>query len=185
MEVSIERGISGDIIQICNQAVALKDQFASTLPANIQITEWGNAADLVEGRINLLIENGAFGLAIVLILLLLFMGVRSAFWVAAGIPVAILGTFAVMLGLGETINMISLFAVLLSLGVIVDDAIVVAEHGDALSRQGLPADQAAMRGAFVCRGLLWHPPSPPLPPLRPCLSYRANGGDLCWFSPWL
>ena len=41
VEVSIERGISGDIIQIRNQAVALKDQFASTLPANIQIREWG------------------------------------------------------------------------------------------------------------------------------------------------
>lgn len=92
------------------------------------------------------------GLLIVLALLFIFMGARSAFWVAAGIPVAILGTFVVMLGIGETVNMISLFAVLLSLGIIVDDAIVVAEHADALHREGASAQDAAMRGGVRMSG---------------------------------
>ena len=152
MELSLERGITGDSIEIRNQAAGLIDEFKTTLPASLTITEWGNSADLIQGRINLLASNGFWGLVIVMLLLFIFMGARSAFWVAMGIPVAILGTFAVMLGIGETINMISLFAVLLSLGIIVDDAIVVAEHADALNKQGLPAHEAAMRGGIRMSG---------------------------------
>ena len=152
VEVEVVRGVTGDTIEIRNQSNAIVEAFIEDLPANITITEWGNSADLVEGRINLLIKNGIGGLIIVLILLFLFMGARSAIWVAMGIPVAILGTFAVMLGIGETLNMISLFAILLSLGIIVDDAIVVAEHADALNTQGIPAQEAAMRGGIRMSG---------------------------------
>lgn len=152
VDLDILRSASGDSLEIRAVSNALMEEFKSTLPSNIEIIEWGNSAELISSRISLLIKNGAYGMLIVLILLFLFMGARSAFWVAAGIPVAILGTLAVMLGLGQTINMISLFAILLSLGIIVDDAIVVAEHSDALHRQGLNPQEAAMRGGLRMSG---------------------------------
>lgn len=152
VDLDIVRSESGDSLKIHRIATEVKEDFEKSLPDNIKITEWGNSAELIQSRINLLISNGGWGLLIVLGLLFIFMGARSAFWVAAGIPVAILGTLAVMLGLGQTINMISMFAILLSLGIIVDDAIVVAEHADALHRKGLRAQEAAMRGGIRMSG---------------------------------
>ncbi|MEO0752017.1 MAG: efflux RND transporter permease subunit, partial [Pseudomonadota bacterium] len=84
----------------------------------------------------------------VLLLLFLFLNARTAFWVAAGIPVAIMGAISAMYLLGLTINMISLFALIITLGIVVDDAIVVGEHADARARKlrEFPA-QAAERAA--------------------------------------
>ena len=82
-----------------------------------------------------------------LIVLFLFLNWRIAFWVAAGIPVALMATILVMGLTGQTINMISMFALIMMLGIIVDDAIVVAE--DTATRQGLGlrAVEAAEQGA--------------------------------------
>ena len=59
----------------------------------------------------------------------------SAFWVAAGIPVALLTAVALMYVGGLTINVVSLFALIITLGIVVDDAIVVGEHADARYRK--------------------------------------------------
>jgi Cu/Ag efflux pump CusA len=64
------------------------------------------------------------------VLLFLFLNARTAFWVAAGIPVAMLAAIAVMYAAGMSLNMISLFALIITLGIVVDDAIVVGEHAD-------------------------------------------------------
>jgi multidrug efflux pump subunit AcrB len=69
-------------------------------------------------------------LALVVLLLFLFLNARTAFWVAAGIPTAMLAAIALMYAGGLTINMISLFALIITLGIVVDDAIVVGEHAD-------------------------------------------------------
>ena len=59
---------------------------------------------------------------------------RTAFWVAAGIPAAMAAAVALMFVFGITINMISLFALIITLGIVVDDAIVVGEHADFRAR---------------------------------------------------
>ena len=88
------------------------------------------------------------GLGLVLGLLFLFLNARTAIWVAAGIPAALLAAVALMYAVGMTINMISLFALILTLGIIVDDAIVVGEHADYRARKlGEPPLIAAERAA--------------------------------------
>ncbi|MEM6388519.1 MAG: efflux RND transporter permease subunit, partial [Pseudomonadota bacterium] len=74
------------------------------------------------------------------------------FWVAAGIPVAMMATLAIMFAAGLTINMISLFALIITLGIVVDDAIVVGEHADFRARSlgespAVAAESAARRMA--------------------------------------
>ncbi|MDC3181183.1 efflux RND transporter permease subunit [Gammaproteobacteria bacterium] len=83
-------------------------------------------------RMYLIGKNGAAGLILILGLLTLFLNRRYAIWVAAGLPISIFGTIALMYLLNFHISMISLFAVILSLGIIVDDAIVVAEQSASL-----------------------------------------------------
>ncbi|MGB8623808.1 MAG: efflux RND transporter permease subunit, partial [Paracoccaceae bacterium] len=92
-------------------------------------------AEAITGRISILLDNGLLGLGLVLLLLFLFLNARTAFWVAAGIPVAMLTTIALMYAAGLTLNMISLFALIITTGIIVDDAIVVGEHADFRARR--------------------------------------------------
>ena len=95
-----------------------------------------------------MIKNGIGGLLIVTIVLFLFLSARVAFWVAAGIPVAFLATFSVMLISGQSINMISLFGLIMALGIVVDDAIVIGEHAEYLKqKRNLPISEASVLAA--------------------------------------
>ncbi len=90
---------------------------------------------MITGRLEILLDNGLVGLGLVVALLFLFLNARTAFWVAAGIPVAMTAAIAVMYAGGLTLNMISLFALIITLGIVVDDAIVVGEHADFRARR--------------------------------------------------
>ncbi|MBL4862720.1 MAG: efflux RND transporter permease subunit, partial [Crocinitomicaceae bacterium] len=83
---------------------------------------------LLTQRLDMLINNGMLGLGLVLLALTFFMSTRLAFWVAAGIPIAFAGMFAIGAMMGITINMISLFGMILVVGILVDDGIVIAEN---------------------------------------------------------
>ncbi|MEM7731207.1 MAG: efflux RND transporter permease subunit [Pseudomonadota bacterium] len=133
--VRIERSAAGDVLEV--QAIVDKvvADLMSTAPQGIRIEQSQTASEVISDRLNLLIDNGLLGLCLVLLLLFLFLNARTAFWVAAGIPVAIMGAIGAMYVLGITINMISLFALIITLGIIVDDAIVVGEHADARARK--------------------------------------------------
>ena len=123
-------------------------QFRAQLPPGVDMQVYDVRAKYLRDRIRMLLTNGAQGLALVLIVLFLFLNGRIAFWVAVGIPVSVLATMAIMWASGQTINMISLFALILVLGIIVDDAIVVAEHTETLRRRGLRPLLAAEQGAL-------------------------------------
>ncbi|MEM1378741.1 MAG: efflux RND transporter permease subunit, partial [Pseudomonadota bacterium] len=117
-----------------------------TLPANLDLQTYEIRAEALNQRILLLVENGAMGLLIVLVVLFLFLNAWIAFWVAAGIPVALLATIGLMYVFGQTINMFSLFGLIMMLGIIVDDAIVVGEHTDTRLAMGDDPYTAAENG---------------------------------------
>ena len=113
---------------------------AASLPDGITVSAWQDWAYTLRSRTRLLVENALSGLALVFVVLALFMRLRLAFWVAVGIPVSFMGAFALMPALDVTINMISLLAFILVLGIVVDDAIVIAENIDSKQsklKQGL------------------------------------------------
>ncbi|MZR29995.1 efflux RND transporter permease subunit [Sneathiella litorea] len=148
IEISIQRAQSTDALKAEKIVSGYFEREKERWPPELEIKQYDVQAKLIEDRIRLLINNGASGLILVLIILFIFLNVRVAFWVAAGIPVAILATAGVMLLTGQSINMISLFAIIMSLGIIVDDAIVVGEHASYLRSTGLSAVDAAERGAL-------------------------------------
>ena len=94
-------------------------------------------------------SNGFGGLFLVLVVLFVFLNFRVAFWVAMGIPIAIMGALGGMALMGMSLNMISMFAVIMGLGIIVDDAIVIGEHTEMLHRHGLSPEEATMQAAKV------------------------------------
>ncbi|PAV26632.1 acriflavin resistance protein [Tamilnaduibacter salinus] len=118
-----------------------------TLPEGLSLLAYKEQYQYIVERINLLLKNGIGGLILVVSILFLFLNGRIAFWVAAGIPISLMGTLAILWLNGGSINMISLFALIMALGIIVDDAIVVAEDAMTHYQSGERSLQAAEGGA--------------------------------------
>jgi len=123
-------------------------QTHATLAPSINLVVFDEAYSLIQQRIDLLLKNGIGGLILVLLILYIFLNGRVAFWVAIGIPTSFLGALAVLYFLGGSINMISLFGLIMALGIIVDDAIVVAEDALTHYQSGEKSLLAAEGGAL-------------------------------------
>jgi len=123
------------------------DGFVDELPYGVGMHKYNEIWQVVEDQLNLVISNGIAGMVLVLLVLFVFLRTRLALWVAAGIPVSFMGTLAFMGYSDTTINTISLFGFVIAIGIIVDDAIVVAEDAAALESQGLSPEQASRTAA--------------------------------------
>jgi multidrug efflux pump subunit AcrB len=123
------------------------DEIHQTLPPGVIVEIQRDRSTYYRQRVELLLKNGAIGLALVLVVLGLFLEARLAFWVMMGIPISFLGSFLILPSTGVTVNMISLFAYIVALGIVVDDAIVVGENIYHYHQEGMPFHQAAVRGA--------------------------------------
>ncbi|MFC6759001.1 efflux RND transporter permease subunit [Sulfitobacter porphyrae] len=147
VSVRVDRSDGGDAIGIQATVEEVAAELSASLPANVTVELIRTRAEAITGRLDLLIDNGLMGLGLVVLLLFLFLNARTAFWVAAGIPVAMGAAIALMYAGGLTFNMISLFGLIITLGIVVDDAIVVGEYADQRYRAGESALQAAENAA--------------------------------------
>ena len=145
--VNVFRVENEDAVHVADAVAAYCAQRPAWLPENVALTPWFDQSKILKSREELLVKNGLQGFVLVFVILALFLRFKLAFWVAAGIPLAFLGAFAVMPWIGASINMLSLFAFVLVLGIVVDDAIVVGENIFARSRAGLHPRLAAEEGA--------------------------------------
>ncbi|HRG36943.1 MAG TPA: efflux RND transporter permease subunit [Bacteroidia bacterium] len=112
------------------------------LPKEINVTVTGDQSEQTRTTLHDLINTIIIGFVLVTFILMFFMGVTNALFVAASVPLSMFIAFLVMPGLGSlfgfsyTMNMIVLFAFLLALGIVVDDAIVVIENTHRLFENG-------------------------------------------------
>ncbi len=123
------------------------ERFEETMPAGISVSYVSDSTIQIRDSLDVLFSNAVFGLGLLVIILLIFIGVRNAIMTAVGIPLTFALTFIVLDYLGETLNGNTLFALVLVLGLIVDHAIVIVENSYRLQYQeGLSRHDAAIRG---------------------------------------
>ncbi|HLU46823.1 MAG TPA: efflux RND transporter permease subunit, partial [Planctomycetota bacterium] len=134
-------------LDIASQVNAWLESARHRYPDGISLTIWQDDSRILESRLDLMVRNGRMGLILVLVTLALFLRPALALWVAFGIPVAFLGAIWLMPALGSSINLMSLFAFIVVLGIVVDDAIVVAENIYTRVRRGESGVDAAAKGA--------------------------------------
>ena len=134
-------------ISVASALNQITEAYKTELPDDIQLNVWNDGAELLDGRIELLVRNGRVGLILVLIILALFLNLRLSFWVSLGIPISFCGAFLLMPAFDVSINMISLFGLIVTLGMVVDDAIVIGEAAYARMEDGEAPMQAAINGA--------------------------------------
>jgi len=101
----------------------------------------------VRSSIREVLETLFVAVALVVLTVYVFLqDLRTTLIPAVTIPVALIGTFGVMLVLGISINTLSLFGLVLAIGIVVDDAIVVVENTmRIIDEEGLPAKEAAAK----------------------------------------
>ncbi|WP_372897490.1 efflux RND transporter permease subunit [Stieleria sp.] len=144
LALSVERSTSEDLFVMIDAVKSYVEQ--AELPTGYQLMTWSDESVEVRGRLDLLLNNWAQGLLIVFTLLLLFLDPKLAFWVALGIPFAILASGIFLYWTGQTLNLISMFAFVMALGIVVDDAIVVGENVFAHRQMGKSHMRAAIDG---------------------------------------
>jgi multidrug efflux pump subunit AcrB len=121
-------------------------------PAGVTLTLTQDIASVIQDRLDLLIVNGIQGLLLVFATLWLFFGIRLGFWVAAGLPISFLGALFTMNALGLTLNMMTMLGLLVALGLLMDDAIVLAENVAAHLARGKSPMRAAVDGVREVAG---------------------------------
>ncbi len=101
----------------------------------------------IRNRLSLIALNGMIGFILILSTLLIFLNKRAGIWVAMGIPFTLCFTVICASLMDFTINGMTLAAIIIVMGIIVDDAIVVAENISRLSHQGMKQSEAVVKGA--------------------------------------
>lgn len=91
---------------------------------------------------------------VALVVVLFLQSWRAAIIPLLAVPVSLIGTFAVMAGMGFSLNNLSLFGLVLAIGIVVDDAIVVVENVERHMEHGLSAKEAARKAMDEVSGAL-------------------------------
>ncbi len=135
-----------DILNAFDDVKSFVDQENIIAPTGIDLTLTQDKASNVKDRLNMIYGNAIQGIIMVFLVLWLFFSLRYSFWVTMGLPVSFLGALFVLPLMGVTINMISLVGLLIGVGLLMDDAIVIAENIAAKLEKGEKAFEAAING---------------------------------------
>ncbi|GHA23674.1 copper transporter [Salinimicrobium marinum] len=115
-------------------------------PESLNISLTNDQSTNTEKQVDDLVNNIIFGVILVVLVLMFFLGFRNALFVGLAIPLSMFLSFIVLSSLGYTLNTMVLFALVMGLGMLVDNGIVVVENVYTLMDQGMSRKQAAKQG---------------------------------------
>ncbi|MCH8550745.1 MAG: efflux RND transporter permease subunit [Natronospirillum sp.] len=141
--VQVFRSAGMDSMETSEIYHAWHNEAVADLPGGVDVYVFGDNSEFVGDNVELLLTNGFYGLLLVLGTLFILLNLRVAFWTAMGIPVALLGTLALLYLSGGSLNFFSMFAMMMALGIIVDNAIVVGEETQSMLERGVAREDAA------------------------------------------
>jgi HAE1 family hydrophobic/amphiphilic exporter-1 len=152
--LKINKNTIDDSLRVLQAVEAVVAVEQAKLPTGVNLSLTQDATSIVKDRIKMLVTNAWQGLLLVFAVMWLFFTIRYAFWVVMGLPISFLASAFVLGQMGITINMISMVALLLALGILMDDAIVIAESIGNQMKKGVEPLQAAIEGTkAVARGV--------------------------------
>lgn len=115
-------------------------------PEGVTLTLTNDISSVLQDRLDMMLKNGLQGIILVFFTMWLFFSLRYSFWVSAGLPVAFLGGLFLMSLFGVSINVMTLVGLLMAIGIMMDDAIVIAESVAAHIEKKLPTHEAVIQG---------------------------------------
>ena len=112
----------------------MKEMRNTSYPPDLKVELTGEQSRFTRSTLEELNNTIIIGFLLVVVVLMFFMGLNNAFFVALSVPLSMFVAYLVMPGLGFTMNMIVMFGFIFALGIIVDDAIVVIENTHRVHR---------------------------------------------------
>ncbi|TZG27975.1 efflux RND transporter permease subunit [Sphingomonas montanisoli] len=123
---------------------AAMDDMAKSFPKGLEYRVIYNPTEFIAQSIDAVYDTLIEAVILVVLVILIFLqSWRAAIIPVIAIPVSLIGTFAVLAGVGYSLNSLSLFGLVLAIGIVVDDAIVVVENVERNLERGLSPKEAA------------------------------------------
>lgn len=144
LAIGVSTVSGGNVVHMGQEVQDTLQELQNRLPVGVQAHFVAFQADKVTEAINTFMLNLLQAVTIVILLLLIFMGIRSGLIIGSGLLLTILVTFTLMLALDMDMDRVSLGALIISLGMIVDNAIVVTENMLVKIQTGTNRLQAAV-----------------------------------------
>jgi multidrug efflux pump len=145
--LEVKKRSGANIIQAIDKTKALIEQASAIFPKGIEVNYTLDESKDIKNILTDLLNNVLAAVLIVLIVLIAFMGVRSALIAGITIPGAFLTGILILSMFGHTMNIVVLFSLILVAGMLVDGAIVVSELADRNLHQGFSAQEAWAQAA--------------------------------------
>ncbi len=146
--IAISPTPDGNPLEIVKNVKALLPQIQRAAPPGLTVASKYDIAFFVNASIDEVIRTLVEAIAIVIVVIFLFLGsVRAVIIPVVTIPLSLIGTAALMLAGGFSLNLLTLLAMVLATGLVVDDAIVVVENIHRHIEEGLSPVRAALIGA--------------------------------------
>lgn len=143
IEISAPNGVDPqDVRDEVDAYLAVNDP-----PAGMNLDLWMDRVFSVKKPLLSVADSALVGAALVFVVLVLLLDLRFGLWVAIGVPTAIVGAFAALYLLDMTLNIMAVIGLAVVVGIVVDDALVVAENIERHRKSGVPPLQASIRGA--------------------------------------
>ncbi len=144
---SIQKSTNVDILSAQKKILSFIDEFQkNNVESGLRFTIMDDKSYDVRNRLSLIASNGLIGFILILITLFIFLDFRAGLWVAMGIPFSLACTLLGAYLFGFTVNTITLASLIIVLGIVVDDAIIVAENISRKEMQDM--DSAYVKGTL-------------------------------------
>ncbi|MGO3294444.1 MAG: efflux RND transporter permease subunit [Marinobacter sp.] len=146
--LELSKTLRDDSLNVLDELTALMDAERQRIDGALQLTLTQNMTSIVRDRLEMLVSNGLAGLALLIVVMGLFFRPRLALWAVLGLPVAFMGAFFVMSLTGLSLNMITLVALLMAIGIVMDDAVVIADNIAVQAQKGATPLNAVVDGTL-------------------------------------
>jgi multidrug efflux pump subunit AcrB len=155
----------------------------AALPPDVEVEIVNDRSFEIRNRLEVIATNGAMGLTLVAGIVFLFLAPSAALWVCLGVPLVIMGVVIFLPFFDIGINFVSTVAFVIVLGMLVDDAVVVAEKILLRRQDGLPPVAAAIEGASSVARPVVAAAVTTLLAFAPMLSIGGMPGRVIWQIP--
>ncbi len=151
--VGIQVAPTANLLDVIKRVRDLMPELQAQLPQGIEGKIVYDSTKFVNSSIHEVIKTLSEALMVIILVIFAFLGSpRSVLIPVIAIPLSLIGTFAIMLALGFSINLLTLLAFVLAIGLVVDDTIIVVENVNRHIEEGIAPMQAAINGARELAG---------------------------------
>ena len=151
--LEIHKPLEADALRALDSVKAVVEVETARLPDSVVVEVVQDVTSIIRDRLTMLVENGALGLVLVVVVMSLFFRPAFAIWAAMGLPVAFLGAFLWMSITGLSLNMMTLVALLMAIGIVMDDSIVLSDSIAVHTAKGVSVETVTAGVMAVAPGV--------------------------------